>query len=92
MNIEEKEKFIQGWLLEKGFHNLVISTRFDKETKYVSDAILEYIETQAVTDRSAENEKLRDALRDLVEMCDKIKLDDRFYTEISKAKQLITEP
>lgn len=97
MNIEEKAKSIQKWLLEKGLHNLVISTRFDKETKYVSDAILEYIETQAVTDLSAENEKLREALSLLVEKIDApLESPDEWFNDLfdvaTEAKQLITEP
>lgn len=77
MNIEEKAKqYIKG---------IASAYKEDAEIDFTAGY------TQAVTDLSAENEKLRDALRDLVEMCDKIKLDDRFYTEISKAKLLITE-
>lgn len=95
---EEKareEHKVQKWLLEKGLHNSVISTRFDKENIYVSDAIIDYAGSL-----STENAQLREALREMVERLDAIhdRLDDdarhrKLEVEvlISKAKQLLTD-
>lgn len=49
--------------------------------------------TQAVTDRSAENEKLREALQAMFELVDVARSDNREIRNkaFEKAKQLITE-
>lgn len=47
--------------------------------------------TQAVTDLSAENEKLREALRELIEDIEEREYGECFEDLLRKAKQLITE-
>lgn len=96
---EEKarsEQKVQKWLLDKGLHNLVISTRFDKENTYVSDAIINYTD-----DISTENTQLRDILREIVELTDKMMVSQNDFeyniasvqrgNAITKAKKLLTD-
>lgn len=95
MNIEEKAKrYVLEQLEENGYRNF-------HGGEWVEDAFTAGY-TQAVTDLNAENEKLREALRDLVEDIE----DSKIYWRLAntpmykalitpeifeKAKHLITE-
>ncbi len=61
---------------------------------YKEDAEIDFTAgyTQAVTDLSAENEKLREALRELVDDIEERGYGECFEYLLPKAKQLITEP
>lgn len=84
MNIEEKAKRYADGIIE----NCQLDSPWNCEEIHwqLRDAY-----TQAVTDLSAENEKLRDALRELVEDIEERGYGECFEGLLPKAKQLITE-
>lgn len=101
MNIEAKAKrYVLEQLEENGYRNF-------HGGEWVEDAFTAGY-TQAVTDLSAENEKLREALREIINECEEWVItgaetsnncEGNHYVEIDdlkslieKAKQLITEP
>lgn len=98
MNIEEKAKrYVLDKLKENGYRNF-------HGGECVEDAFTAGY-TQAVTDLSAENEKLMESLREIVDKVnmltysiveENIEVNSEFFAEtmdaLAKAKQLITEP
>lgn len=94
MNIEEKAKQYADWVIHAIGRRCTIS-----HDRIANDFTAGY--TQAVTDLSAENEKLREALRELIAQIDKCPLDlssDEKVEEATfldaiknEAKQLITK-
>lgn len=95
MNIEEKAKRYADRYPNDRFYDVRNLTAVSERSYFAGY-------TQAVTDLSAENEKLREALRELIEHIDKCPLDlssDEKVEEATfldaiknEAKQLITEP
>lgn len=99
MNIEEKAK---RYAKQHAFNNSYDDKSYQEMYGF---SIMAYTDayTQAVTDLSAENEKLRVALRELVALSEAESIDDIIQYEmdhntklsygnsLAKAKQLITE-
>lgn len=97
MNIEEKAKRYADWVIHAIGRRCTIS-----HDRIANDFTAGY--TQAVTDLSAENEKLREALRELIDKVnmltysiveEDIQVNSEFFAEtmdaLAKAKQLITD-
>lgn len=101
MNIEEKAKRYADWVIHAIGRRCTIS-----HDRIANDFTAGY--TQAVTDLSAENEQLREALRELVKEAECYVIPDAdkannsqydnyieiddFKSLVTKAKQLITDP
>ncbi len=100
MNIEEKAKLYADWVIQAIGRKRTISS-----DRIANDFTAGY--TQAVTDLSVEKEKLREALREIIEECEAWtfptgqRVNDNNYNHsvdigdlkllIAKAKQLIIE-
>lgn len=104
MNIEEKAKRYAQSVVDESVENYIGDEVYNSHIEYASQCYTAGY-TQAVTDLSAENEKLRDALRELVDKAnmltysiveEDIEVNSEFFAEtmdaLAKAKQLITEP
>lgn len=94
MTVEEKAKLYADWVIQAIGRKRIISS-----DRIANDFTAGY--TQAVTDLSAENEKLREALRETSKELEQVFLDWYPYDNekeifrigaiVEKAKQLITE-
>lgn len=84
--VEEKEPNIEKWLLHKGLHNSVISHIRKPEYIYVSDAIKDY-----TSGLSSEVQQLREALREILPLAERIAIRSCEFESITKAKQLLKE-
>lgn len=74
MNIEEKAKRYAQSVVDESVENYIGDEVYNSHIEYASQCFTAGY-TQAVTDLSAENEKLREALRELIEQIDKCPLD-----------------
>lgn len=112
MNIEEKAKRYAQSVVDGSVEDYIGDEIYNSYIEYASQCFTAgYTQaitagyTQAVTDLNAENEKLREALRELVDKVnmltysiveEDIEVNHDFFAEtmdsLAKAKQLITEP
>ena len=106
MNIEEKAKRYAQSVVEESVENYIGYEIYNSHIEYASQCYTAGY-TQAVTDLSAEKEKLREALREIIEECEAWtfptgqRVNDNNYNHsvdigdlkllIAKAKQLIIE-
>lgn len=99
MNIEEKAKRYAQSVVDESVENYIGDEIYNSHIEYASQCYTAGY-TQAVTDLSAENEKLREALREFIDMEERILgLNDNktwvseseILQVIDKAKQLITK-
>lgn len=107
MNIEEKAKRYAQSVVDESVENYIGDEIYNSHIEYASQCYTAGY-TQAVTDLSAENEQLREALRELVKEAEGYVIPDAdkannsqydnyieiddFKSLVTKAKQLITDP
>lgn len=100
MNIEEKANRYAQSVVDESVENYIGDEIYNSHIEYASQCYTAGY-TQAVTDLSAENEKLREALRETSKELEQVFLDWYPYDDeteifrigaiVDKAKQLITE-
>lgn len=103
MNIEEKAKRYAQSVVDESVENYIGDEIYNSHIEYASQCYTAGY-TQAVTDLSAENEQLREALRELIDKVnmltysiveEDIQVNSEFFAEtmdaLAKAKQLITD-
>lgn len=93
---EEKANNAQLFLIENKLNDLVISPLWCKDKVYVSDTLMKYTNSL-----STENAQLRDILREIVELTDKMMVSQNDFEYniaslsrqkvIDKARQLLTD-
>lgn len=96
MTVEEKAKRYAQSVVDESVENYIGDEIYNSHIEYASQCYTAGY-TQSVTDLSAENEKLREALSLLVEKIDApLESPDEWFNDLfdvaTEAKQLITEP